>query len=132
MKDDEKARELIELVDDLADLWQEILAVYEQINDEDDDFANVFATKYPFSRSFEEYIWSIYEWKQAIKDGTAKERITYEQTYAKDTDITFIMKYTYRNRDIKEAECVGWYSGEPDVDPNYYKSYIGRNKAVYE
>lgn len=132
MKNSDKTKELVELIDDLADIWQEILTTYDAANDEYKDISEIFAEKYPFEKSFDEYIWDIYDWKKAIKDETAKERIKYEQVYAKDSDITFIMKYTYRDRDLKEAECVGWYSGEPDVDPDFYKSYIGKNKAIYE
>ena len=53
-----------------------------------------------------------------------------EQNYSPAGDITYIMQATYVNDELKELECVGWYSGEP-MEYEYYKNYIGRNKAVY-
>lgn len=40
-------------------------------------------------------------------------RITYEQTYAPDTDTTFILKETHVWQDVVRREVVGFYSGEP-------------------
>lgn len=39
--------------------------------------------------------------------------VKYEQTYAPDTDTTFIMKVTCMWNDIVRREVVGFYSGEP-------------------
>lgn len=40
-------------------------------------------------------------------------RVKYEQTYAPDTDTTFIMKDTYMFGDLAKREVTGFYSGEP-------------------
>lgn len=46
-------------------------------------------------------------------------KIKYEETYAPDTDMTFIMRYTYKTAEdgeevITEVKCVTWYYGTPD------------------
>lgn len=43
-------------------------------------------------------------------------RAKYEQTYAPDTDTTFIMKETYVWGDLVKREVVGFYSGEPTAE----------------
>lgn len=49
----------------------------------------------------------------------------YEQTYAPDTDTTFILKNTYShwNGSMTKREVIGFYSGKPSVeDFRTYKS----------
>ena len=55
-----------------------------------------------------------------------------ETTYAPDTDITFIMEYTYKDGEIIKAECVSWYSGEPNGKDTEYFNKDRRLAAYYE
>ncbi len=49
-------------------------------------------------------------------------------TYAKGTDMTFIMLDTYdKFGGVTSVECVGWYFGEPDEFAT--KMYIGKLKV---
>lgn len=51
-------------------------------------------------------------------------------TYAKETDMTFIMQDTYDiSGDVISVECVGWYFGQPDECAT--KMYIGKIKAEF-
>lgn len=50
-------------------------------------------------------------------------------TYAPSTDMTFIMKETYKGEDVIKRECVGWYYGAPDEGAT--ESNIGRLTAEY-
>lgn len=57
---------------------------------------------------------------------------SYEETYAPSTDITFVLKHTYKNNQIFATECIGWYHGGPDKvsTENVVRGLIG-NKAIY-
>lgn len=69
-----------------------------------------------------------------------KTRIEFETTYAPSTDITFIMKYTYREEDgeLLRMEVVTFYCGEPDEkNTRDFIEYAEQNKdqalvAVYD
>lgn len=53
-----------------------------------------------------------------------------ELAYAQNSDMTFIMEYTYdENGDPISIECVGWHHGEPNDDTMHYK---GKLKATFE
>lgn len=56
----------------------------------------------------------------------------YEETYAQSTDITFVLKHTYKDNQIVATECIGWYHGEPDkiLTEHVVQGLIG-NKAIY-
>ena len=48
--------------------------------------------------------------------------------YAKEDDMTFIMKET-THKDTVTVECVGWYYGSPNEETT--KKYIGNLKAEF-
>lgn len=49
--------------------------------------------------------------------------VIYETCYCKENDLTFVMKYEYRenSKDVIGMECIAFYCGQPDPDAtNYY------------
>lgn len=57
-------------------------------------------------------------------------RASYEQTYAPDTDTTFIMKNVYVWGDLVSREVTGFYSGKPSA-ANYINYRDHGTKAEY-
>ena len=53
-----------------------------------------------------------------VVDGTEIEPV-----YSPEADITFLMKYTYRNGEVIAEEVIGFYHGEPnDKDTEEYSA----------
>lgn len=71
----DKKQKLISKLKELRDCWIEIEDDYMEILEKDEDFDRVFAIKYPFEGSFDEYIESIYEWIMSIEQHSNKGRI---------------------------------------------------------
>lgn len=49
--------------------------------------------------------------------------------YAKNWDMTFIMRDITDGEELKSMECVGWYYGEPDEESTV--KFIGKLKAEF-
>ena len=87
---------------------------------------------YPFSLSFDEMPLAVEEWVDAVIENISpKKRIVYETNYSETSDRTFIMKCTYKGKEMIREECVGFYSGEPDDNNTLYFSN-GKLVATYE
>lgn len=86
-------------------------------------------------KNIREYIRNVYAYQDEIESNTKAKYLKLRkgraivETYAPDTDMTFIMVEKYVHEKIESTECVGWYFGEPDEELT--KQYFGKLKAKF-
>ena len=62
MSNNEKKAKLVNKLTEMAETWEEVLEIYDDITIEDDEYADKFAEEYPFNRSFDELLWEFGNW----------------------------------------------------------------------
>lgn len=129
------ARHLIKALDALIQNWDLMLQLYERIEDENEDFPDLFARAYPFERSFDEYPQVLRTWRNNLEAACEKDvHVKIEQNYCPDADITYLMEVRYENGCWKSKRCVGWFDGKPSEDPEEIERYRqagSERKQVY-
>ena len=65
----EKKKELIKKMTEMANVWADVLILYDEIAVENYAYGDEFAEGYPFNRSFDELLWEFLSWIDILQKG---------------------------------------------------------------